>query len=326
MASQSMPSNSCEAEEQQKLLQIFSEEDGVGDPNHVQLLQKASKLKNPSAAAHQAVALAGDGIAVAPEEKDRGASTLLQDSTSSSVAADGVASQRDIKSEEAETLASIDHNGNMCMLCSKPLPERVDRAYSEFRTDCGHRSSPTGPSKADLTKPIVEFLQEVDSSRQSITNGFCELNFAKSCADAIANKDYSYWPKTFDLKEHRLQAVAKWDARYCRLNGFLSMKVKSLQHDFEGMQAEARHLCATKYSKYGVEKMSFIDMMERAVYDDPAGPTLEDAERLAAWNCAMGDVGCDMAMCAYSFCEQSNGTVGLYDECRGWHPVHGMPF
>jgi len=31
------------------------------------------------------------------------------------------------------------------------------------------------------------------------TNGFCELNFAKSCVDAVANKDYSYYARALGV-------------------------------------------------------------------------------------------------------------------------------
>lgn len=33
----------------------------------------------------------------------------------------------------------------------------------------------------------------------------------------------------------------------------------------------------------------------------------------------------DIAMCVYSFCILSDGSVGVYDECDGWDPIRGMP-
>lgn len=324
-ASERMATDSCDAEKDQNLTKILEEEELASDHDHVELLQKAAKSKTPSAVVPQAAVLAGDGKAVAAsKEHEHEMSILSKDSASSSVAKAGVSSQEALKDETMSGLISMDHNGNLCMFCSKPLPQRVDKVYTEFRTDCGSHSSPTGPSKSDIMKPIVQLLKEVDSTRQSTTNGFCEFNFAKSCADAIANKDYSYWSKTLDLKHPSLQEVADWNGRYCQLNGFLSNDVKSLQHNFDGMKAKARQFCNTKSLNYSIEKMSFLDVAGLTNYS--ALPTLEEAEILAAWSCGMGDVGCDMAMCAYSFCEDINGTVGLYDECQGWHPVHGMPF
>jgi len=199
----------------------------------------------------------------------------------------------------------LDHNGHVCMLCGRPLPERLgNRSYTEIRRDCGNHSSPSGVSASDLAAPVVQFLQSDSGARP--TNGFCELNFAKSCADAVVNEDYLYWAKSLDLGGKALGVNAAWDALYCRLNGFLEGDVVRLQHNFTGMHAKARKLCETKYARHNIEKLTFLDMMTKARYDDPNGPTLEDAEVLAAWNCAMGDLGCDMTMCAYSFCKRGS--------------------
>lgn len=224
----------------------------------------------------------------------------------------------------SDGVVSLDHNGNVCMLCGRPLSERLgNRKYSKFRMDCGGRSSSAGPSAVDLALPAVRFASAV-RSRQTPTNGFCELNFAKSCVDAVANKDYLYWPKSLDLASAAMRANSPWDARYCHLNGFLERSIVELQNNFTGMQGKARELCSTKYDKYGIDKLTFLDMMSKSRYDDREAPTLEEAELLAAWNCAMGDLGCDMAMCAYSFCRKDGGSFGLYGECAGWDPVMGM--
>jgi len=226
---------------------------------------------------------------------------------------------------KAETgLISLDHNGKVCMLCNKPLPERTDRNYTEFRTDCGGKSSATGPTKAVLGMAAVQ-LHETSKAGQTQSNGFCELNFAKSCVDAVANKDYLYWPKSINLNASASKSNSAWDGRYCKMNGFLEHDIISLQHDFEGLKKKGDSLCKAKYGKYNIEKLSFMDMMTAARYDDEAAPKLEEAELLAAWNCAMGDLGCDLALCAYSFCKKGTST-GLYDECEGWDPVRGMPF
>ena len=33
----------------------------------------------------------------------------------------------------------------------------------------------------------------------------------------------------------------------------------------------------------------------------------------------------DIALCVYSYCITSDGSIGVYDECDGWDPVRGMP-
>eukprot|EP00933_Yihiella_yeosuensis_P080655 TRINITY_DN94119_c0_g1_i1.p1 TRINITY_DN94119_c0_g1~~TRINITY_DN94119_c0_g1_i1.p1 ORF type:complete len:314 (-),score=69.63 TRINITY_DN94119_c0_g1_i1:116-1057(-) len=227
-----------------------------------------------------------------------------------------------VKQEEHEDnhVLSLDHNGRVCMLCNKPLPDRIgNRQYTEFRRDCGNRSSSTGPSAADMAVPAVELWKS-----GSNTNGFCELNFAKSCADAVANKDYLYWPKSIDLKHSSMRANVRWDGKYCQLNGFLQRDVVMLQHNFTAMRDRANELCQTKYTRHGIQGLTFLDMMEKSRHEDQASPSQKEAEEMAAWSCAMGDLGCDMAMCTYSFCDRG-GNIGLYDECKGWDPVAGMP-
>jgi len=254
---------------------------------------------------------------------------ITSNSSSSSTAVSKAAqASTTIKAEptEAEPV-SIDHNGRVCMLCNKPLPERTNKNYTEFRSDCGGKSSATGPTKASLSVAAAS-LSEKSSAGHVVSNGFCELNFAKSCADAISNQDYLYWPKSINLNASTSKASAAWDARYCSLNGFLEHDIVSLQHDFAGLKSKGESLCNTKYSKYKIEQLSFMDMMSAARYEDETAPKLEEAELLAAWNCAIGDLGCDLALCAYSFCKTGATSTGhgLYDECEGWDPVHGMPF
>jgi hypothetical protein len=253
------------------------------------------------ASAEEAIAKTSDTVAAAPADAS---------STSAVV-------------EEAG-LISMDHNGHVCMLCNKPLPERTNKNYTEFRTDCGGKSSSSGPTKAVLNTPAVELYQKSKSGEVE-SNGFCELNFAKGCVDAVANQDYLYWPKSINLNSSTSRSNAAWDGRYCNLNGFLEHDIVSLQHDFESLRRKGQSLCKEKYSKYNVDKLSFMDMMAAARYDDEAAPKLEEAELLAAWNCAMGDLSCDLALCAYSFCKKASG-VGLYNECEGWDPVLGMHF
>jgi hypothetical protein len=253
---------------------------------------------------------AEDGMAASKSSTDTKPMQLAEEATKKDSA------------ESTSALVSKDHNDNMCMLCGKPLPERVNKVYTEHRKDCGGMSSPQGPNASTLSAPVMKLTQVGEDGTE--TNGFCQLNFAKSCVDAVANKDYLYWAKSVDLNSSNTRANAGFDGRYCRINGFLEPGLVALQHDFHATQAKGRELCKTKYAKYNLENISFMDMMSAARYDDATAPTLHEAELLAAWNCAMGDLGCDLSLCAYSFCATESGT-GLYDECKGWHPIHGMP-
>jgi len=219
-----------------------------------------------------------------------------------------------------EHVMSLDHNGKVCMLCNRPLPERIDRPYEVFRTDCGKHSSATGPSLDVMAMPAVQV------AGTGKAEGFCALNFAKSCADAVANKDYLYFAKGIDFNHESMRSNVRWDGRYCLLNGFLETSVVHLQKNYSALQQHAEQLCETKYSKHGIDRLSFLDMLQLSKQEDSSAPSLQEAEAMAAWNCAMGDLACDMAMCAYSFCKQADGrSTSLYGECPGWDPVQGMP-
>ena len=69
-----------------------------------------------------------------------------------------------------------------------------------------------------------------------------------------------------------------------------------LQRNFTGLQRHAEELCKTKYAKHGIDRLSFLDMLQLSKQEDVNAPSLLEAEIMAAWNCAMGDLACDMAM------------------------------
>mmetsp|Transcript_41268 Transcript_41268/g.76794 ORF Transcript_41268/g.76794 Transcript_41268/m.76794 type:complete len:282 (+) Transcript_41268:50-895(+) len=205
--------------------------------------------------------------------------------------------------------------GHFCYLCDiEPLPGRMNSSQQyRTRADCGNHSIYEHP----------EFLSEpVHSFNFPGSSAYCELNHEKSCADAMYNQDFSLWAKSFDAKANTPDmAYMQW---VCAANGFLSDEFLKLAHDFQAMQAKSDQLCASeRYSRYDWMTISTFEAMRNymAELDDP---TVTGAERVEAYKCAMGSLGCDIAMCVYSYCRLSNGSIGIYDECEGWDPVKGM--
>jgi hypothetical protein len=206
-----------------------------------------------------------------------------------------------------------DMNGKICSLCDLPLPERSDREYVQ-RTDCGNHSMYEHPEVKDI--PAIQFKREAKDG-QPATIAWCEFNLQRVCADSIVNKDYLMQAKSVDYP-----ASQTYDLYYCKHNGWLSKELKALQHDFEGMDARAEQECSTRqYESITMNQMEAVYRpgMERGQ------PTKDEALFIGSWTCAMGDAACDMAYCAYSFCELPDGTIGRYGECEGWDPVQGMP-
>jgi len=213
----------------------------------------------------------------------------------------------------------LDMNGRPCMICGPPIPERVDRQYV-MRTDCGRQNLGEHPENAQ--KPLVSFSRGAGEG-QNDTSAFCELNVQKICADSLYNKDFLYQAKSVDYPRSE-----RFDPLYCYHNGWLAPRFRALQHNFAGMEVLAAEECNDpRRTRHGWNSTLSLDEM-MPVYErglQRGVPTEDEALFIGAWTCAMGSSGCDIAYCAYSFCDKGNGTFGMYEECDGWDPVRGMP-
>lgn len=232
-----------------------------------------------------------------------------------------------------DSAADFDHNGRKCRVCGKPLPERLAKGkkYKQFRTDCGEGASEwTGLApvlKTILTKRLNDYNKdEKDTENGLPMNAFCALNLQKSCADAIANKDYMYYAKGLSIPNDRNNK--KYDWSYCVQNGWLDKEVVDLAHsgNFLMMQRFAKEQCTTKYEKYNWRKITLAKFGLRYVPGVMTGtnPSEFAANYIGAWNCAMGDAACAMTYCAYTYCNLGDGKARSYDECPDWDPVKGM--
>lgn len=215
--------------------------------------------------------------------------------------------------EKVNNMVMTDMNGKLCGFCNDPLPERVDRVYSK-RTDCGNSS---------IFEHLDSWFTPVVTYNKPGTNAWCELNEQEVCADALSNKDFLYQAKAVDYPRGVM-----YDPLYCNYNGWLAPELKALQHDFEGMKAKSEEVCNSEKYKHTGWNTS-LTMFDFLVHFQPGYdrqyPTEEEAIFIGGWTCAMGTAGCDIAYCAYSFCDKGDGKFGMYEECDGWDPVKGMP-
>ncbi|CAJ1357176.1 unnamed protein product [Effrenium voratum] len=206
-------------------------------------------------------------------------------------------------------LATLDTHGRHCLGCQLPMASRANGRVFRQREDCGNQS-------------VFEYPQNLRRPLRSGVDGFnaCELNFGKTCADAVFNRDFLMMTKSVNLS----RATAAHDHAVCLHNGWLNASVRALQHDFDGLKGAAKSFCDQEMSF----SASFADYLVRFLRSRPwhpgAVPSAEDARWLGRFSCLMGTAACDMAHCAYSFCE-ADGKFGLYEECDGWDPVKGMP-
>ena len=230
--------------------------------------------------------------------------------------------------------AVLDDHGRWCALCDPPPAERTPNQTYVQRSDCGNSSFFLGPSEHNqILKlvPLQDFMRDATEERNA-TNGYCELNVQKSCADALYNQDYMLYAKSLQIFDDPVyhHRNFSWDWYYCFYNGWLAPELKTLQHDFKGMTAKNDEYCNSdamvQRGSKGNITMAVVDM-----YYNPSSPGIpgghpskEQALSIAAWACAMGSAACDMTYCAYSYCLKEDG-VGTYDECEGWDPVNGMP-
>ncbi|CAE7713944.1 unnamed protein product [Symbiodinium pilosum] len=229
-----------------------------------------------------------------------------------------------------EWAVQFDVNGHACAFCGLPPAERAPNNSYVQRTDCGNQTLFEHPDKALL--PLSSFVREATEEHNE-TFGWCELNVAKGCADAIYNRDYMLFAKSIQIQPLPIigYKTMSWDFHYCSQNGWLSPEVRALQHNFKGMTAKAKEHCNSDHLvKLGSKgNMTYLDMVEHYLIDLPVipgnTPSKENSHWVAAWACGMGSAACDMAYCAYTYCKKEDGSFGLYDECPGWDPVKGMP-
>jgi len=174
-------------------------------------------------------------------------------------------------------------------------------------------------------------------------SGFCEMGWSL-CPDAKVNKDYMYYAKGVGPVWARAAGVV--DKIYCGLNGWLKPDIATLVHNFTALQAKGEELCKTKYAKYAetltltglndAELTGLADnfkgekSLQQIIHEartDPGRLIFDEkaAHMSAGWNCALGDLSCDIAYCNYAYCEKGDGSYGVMEECEGWDKVHGMP-
>jgi len=174
-------------------------------------------------------------------------------------------------------------------------------------------------------------------------SGFCEMGWSL-CPDAKANKDYTFYAKGLGVDWVKLAGAV--DKEYCGLNGWLKPEIATLVHNFTALQAKGEELCKTKYAKFSetATLLGIQDAMRAGLADnfngdkslpqvlleartDPARLIMDETASgmAAAWNCALGDLSCDIAYCNYAYCEKGDGSYGVMEECEGWDKVHGMP-
>mmetsp|Transcript_61625 Transcript_61625/g.132490 ORF Transcript_61625/g.132490 Transcript_61625/m.132490 type:complete len:238 (-) Transcript_61625:75-788(-) len=183
-------------------------------------------------------------------------------------------------------------------------------SYSE-PIGAGCKNQPEWTKTSDADTPAKLFNVEGWS-------GFCQLGWSL-CPDAIANKDYNYYAKA--LYPEWVRANGQKDKEYCGKNGWLKPEFASIVHNFTALQAKGEELCKTKYAIPLQETLpvSGLDQINTDRMNE------KDAHDGAAWNCALGDLSCDIAYCNYAYCEKSDGSFGMLEECEGWDKVHGMP-
>merc|ERR1719499_124349 len=183
-------------------------------------------------------------------------------------------------------------------------------SYSE-PVGAGCKNQPEWTKTADANTPAKLFNVEGWS-------GFCQMEWSL-CPDAIANKDYNYYAKGLGPPWARFAGLI--DKEYCGKNGWLKPEIASIVHNFTALQAKGEELCKTKYAipfQETTRVMGLMDINERSM-------NKKAVDEIAAWNCALGDLSCDLAYCNYAYCEKSDGSFGMLEECEGWDKVHGMP-
>lgn len=103
------------------------------------------------------------------------------------------------------------------------------------------------------------------------------------------NQDFLFWAKSFDVRDPE-RAYMKWA---CVSNGWLKPEFVLLQHDYEATQAKSDELCASeRYLQYGWNTtMTSSDALKNYM-SELGNASVAGAERMEAYKCAMGSLGC----------------------------------
>lgn len=218
---------------------------------------------------------------------------------------------------------------------NKPYPELLEHEYAlPEGSGCGKR--PLFPLTS-VTTPATKYIAPGSGSDPG-WNGFCEMGWSL-CPDAAANHDYSYYWRGLGPKW--VEYASGPDSQYCLNNGWLKPEVARLVRNFTALKAKGEELCREQfaptpenhYDELGIMGINMVmDLAsknrEAAKLRGDRGYSAMDAEAAsmsAAWNCALGDVSCDIAYCNYAYCEKPDGSAGIMSECEGFDPVRGMP-
>lgn len=228
---------------------------------------------------------------------------------------------------------------NLTLPGNKPYPELLAHNYTlPEGSGCGERPDIPRNNSAPASKFFVP-----GNASDAGWSGFCELGWPL-CPDAVANQDYSYYWR--GLGPQWVNQARDDDSQYCLNNGWLEPEIARIVRNFTALQAKGEELCRTKYQNLTVDAEPFDLNRLTPVGGIVTGNSIRNAHKeraeihgvkdypsideeaaavLAAWNCGLGDLSCDIAYCNYAYCMQPDGTVGVMDECEGWDAVRGMP-
>ena len=221
-------------------------------------------------------------------------------------------------------------------VCAAPLPGRgYDTKRFLHRNDCGQKPSVIYTSAytvAALQTPLGTLTHNT-SVAPYWTNGWCAFNMQPICADAILNRDYLFFAKSM-----RSPRDDTYDFHYCRLNGWLTKQVRTSVHSFDAHTSWATAECAARDAELqrdgeGSLAASTLASAPISLADrHSANESLRSARRRGSATCAYGGgwghlngAACDSAYCAYTFGDLGGGDYCVYDDCKGWDPVLGMP-
>jgi len=210
-----------------------------------------------------------------------------------------------------------------------------------------HSTAPTEclqpPPPDDLYRDIVDVLDEHSGIDGSCYFGFADVSFSQ-CAVAHEHRDYheyvanlgysdflnpngsimrvKYDGGTFNTRNN----IFVFDDMYCHAMGFLQIGQVALTN-YSLWSSLAQDKCRKLGQQFSnFEGMSFVEMARRMVHlsaaltDHIAGhgpaPTVQDIQKHAAYKCALGSIGCDMAHCSQNFCMLEDDYIGHWGECK----------
>lgn len=198
--------------------------------------------------------------------------------------------------------------------------------------------------------PVVDVIKRHSTTDGPLMDGFCYFGVQASCTTSHRSRDYKLYAvgsigaglaldAYYGMRDvyvdpsgfRTMPGVSLEDAKWCHDIGALNIsQPERLLRDSDALEKKAQEMCDAFDEP--IEEMTMAELKQRwdenrellnNYYKDPpdARPAAFDRVTksnrwVGGWNCAMGTLACELALCIYHYCWLEGGVIGQGAQCR----------